>query len=160
MALKSYRKSGHNFRKVVIVGLGNASFELSHFFNTHPEWGYKFEGFFDNETDHDRGILKGSIDELPNYVIENHIDEIYCSLEDLTKEEVKQIIEFADNNFIRLKILPDYGGFMYRKINIDFYDNMPVMSFRKMPLDEWANRILKRTFDIVVSTLVIIFILS
>lgn len=160
MALKSYRKSGHNFRKVVIVGLGNASYELSHFFNTHPEWGYKFEGFFDNETDHDRGMLKGSIDELPNYVIENNIDEIYCSLEDLTKEEVKQIIEFADNNFIRLKILPDYGGFMYRKINIDFYDNMPVMSFRKMPLDELANRILKRTFDIVVSTLVIIFILS
>jgi len=105
-------------------------------------------------------MLKGSIDELANFVIDHNIDEIYCSLEDLTKAEVKQIIEFADNNFIRLKILPDYGGFMYRKVNIDFYDNMPVMSFRKMPLDEMVNRIIKRSFDMVVSSLVILFILS
>jgi putative colanic acid biosynthesis UDP-glucose lipid carrier transferase len=160
MTLKSYRKSGHNFRRVVIVGLGNASLELSQFFNKHPEWGYKFEGFFDNETNHESDMLKGSIDELANFVIDHNIDEIYCSLEDLTKAEVKQIIEFADNNFIRLKILPDYGGFMYRKVNIDFYDNMPVMSFRKMPLDEMVNRIIKRSFDMVVSSLVILFILS
>jgi len=66
MTLKSYRKSGHNFRRVVIVGLGNASLELSQFFNKHPEWGYKFEGFFDNETSHESDMLKGSIDELPN----------------------------------------------------------------------------------------------
>lgn len=160
MALKSYRKSGHNFRRVVIVGLGNSSLELSNFFNTHLEWGYKFEGFFDNETEHNKEMLKGSVDDLPAFVLENKIDEIFCSLEDLTKDEVKQIIEFADNNFIRLKILPDYGGFMYRKINIDFYDNMPVMTFRKMPLDELVNKATKRAFDIVFSALTIIFILS
>lgn len=160
IALKSYRKSGHNFRNVVIVGLGNASLELANYFTKHPEWGYRFQGFFDNETDLDRNMLKGSVDDLSQFVLENKIDEIYCSLEDLTKEEVRQIIEFADNNFIRLKILPDYGGFMYRKVNIDFYDNMPVMSFRKMPLDEIANRFIKRTFDIIVSILTIVFILS
>lgn len=160
ITLKSYRKSGYNFRRVVIVGLGNASLELSQFFNKHPEWGYKFEGFFDNETEFDHDMLKGSVDDLPQYVIDNNVDEIYCSLEDLTKEEVRQIIEFADNNFIRLKILPDYGGFMYRKVNIDFYDNMPVMTFRKIPLDEMVNRVVKRAFDVFVSIFAIVFILS
>lgn len=159
-SLKLYRKSGYNFRRVVIVGLGNGSLELSHFFKKHPEWGYKFEGFFDNETELDHSMLRGSIDELPGFVLSNAIDEIYCSLEDLSKEEVRQIIDFADNNFIRLKILPDYGGFMYRKINIDFYDNMPVMSFRRMPLDEVSNRFIKRTFDILFSIFAIIFVLS
>lgn len=160
LSIKSYRKSGHNFKRIIVVGLGQTSLEFSHQITKHPEWGYRFDGFFDNETDLDRKLLNGSVEDVPSFVLSHGIDEIYCSLEDLTKEEIRHIIEFADNHFIRLKILPDYGGFMYRKVNIDFYDNMPVMSFRKMPLDDVANRFVKRLFDIVVSFLTIIFILS
>jgi exopolysaccharide biosynthesis polyprenyl glycosylphosphotransferase len=45
-------------------------------------------------------------------------------------------------------------------VHIDYLNDMPVLSLRKEPLDDVGNRIKKRFYDIVVSSLVIILILS
>ena len=50
--------------------------------------------------------------------------------------------------------------FHLRRVNIDFFDNVPVLSFRKEPLKDNLNQLLKRSFDIVFSSFVILLILS
>ena len=74
--------------------------------------------------------------------------------------EIQDLVDFADQNLIRFKVIPDFRGFPLRRVNIDFFDNVPVLSFRKEPLKDSISRFSKRVFDIVFSSLVIIFILS
>jgi putative colanic acid biosysnthesis UDP-glucose lipid carrier transferase len=66
----------------------------------------------------------------------------------------------ADQACIRFRIIPDLTHFIRKPVHIDYLNDMPVLSLRKEPLDDVGNRIKKRFYDIVVSSLVILFILS
>lgn len=156
---KIYRRKGYNYRNVVIVGWGKAGKELQAFFKNHPEHGYRLLGYFDDGVTVNKNII-GRIEDIESYLQRNDIDEIYCSPYDLTKDQVSRLIDFADNNLIRLKFLPETTGFNNKKFQVDFYDLLPVIIIRSIPLDDIINKLIKRSFDIVFSCFIILFILS
>jgi Undecaprenyl-phosphate glucose phosphotransferase len=144
---------------VIIVGTGQLSYELLSVFENNKELGYRFLGFFSDKQE-SLPKLKGSVDEVIEFCKSNKVDEMYCSISDLNPEQLKSLTEFADNNLIRIKMIPDVRGFINRHLKIDFYEHVPVLTFRNIPLDDYANRFIKRIFDLLFSIIVIIFILS
>ena len=153
------RRRGMNFRKVIIVGNGHPAKEMMKFFENHPEIGYHLKGVFCEPTTLlEPNQITGGIQDAKEYSLENRIDEIYCSLSGLKVDQVTDLMNFADNNMIRFKVIPDFRGFLNRRIKIDFYDLVPVLSMRNEPLQNTFNRIIKRAFDIVFSAIVLILI--
>jgi len=146
---------GGNFRRVVIVGNGKSVTQLEEFFNENPDYGYKLEKTFTLVPN-----KKEQVEECFNFVMENKIDEIYCSLAELSNAEVNKFIDFTDNNLKILKFLPDNKEVLARNLIFDYYDYIPIISIRNIPLDETANKVIKRAFDIIFSLVVIIGILS
>src|SRR5699024_3899966 len=47
-----------------------------------------------------------------------------------------------------------------RKIHMQYYGDLPIIALRSIPMDKMVNQVIKRTFDIVVSFLVLVFMLS
>ncbi|WP_347156785.1 undecaprenyl-phosphate glucose phosphotransferase [Pontibacter chitinilyticus] len=158
-ALRIYRRNGYNLRKVIIAGYNDMAVELENFFKEHPEYGYRFLGYFDNKETSGNNII-GNISEIEKFAIQHEVDEIYCSPFELNKEDMLLLLNFADDNLIRLKFLPEFVSQPFQKLKIDFYDVLPVLIVRSIPLDDIINKALKRTFDIVFSLTVIIFVLS
>ncbi len=150
-----YRKAGGNYRRIIIIGFGETGRELKRYFDIHPQYGYRFLGFFD---DYINGIpdVKGKTEEIKNFVIKNHVDEIYCSLADINNERVDDLIEFCENHLIRFKIIPDFTGIRYKKFKLDFYGDFPIVTFRDIPLDDHLNQFAKRGFDILFSLIILI----
>ena len=146
---------GGNYRKVVIVGEEKHTSELVHFFNDNPNYGYKLIKVFDLKTS-----KKLEIKECQDFVLENKIDEIYCALSDLTNIDVNNFIDFTDNNLITLKFLPDEKEVTARNLKLDYYGYIPIVSLRNIPLDITANKVIKRTFDILFSVIIIVVVLS
>lgn len=70
------------------------------------------------------------------------------------------MLRFAEDNLIRFKVVPDFSAFHNRNITVDFYGFYPVISLQPEPLSNVFNQMIKRSFDIVFSALVFIFILS
>ena len=155
--MKYWRRIGYNFRNVVIVGYGELARELRKFFIFHPEHGYKFLGYFDDYFSGNQ--VKGKVNELEEYIVKNRVDEIYCCLPDVDPGKVQQLIEFSEDNFIKMKIIPDFRGFPYKSVEVQLYDYIPVLILRPQPLDESLNRFIKRSFDIVFSFLLMILVL-
>lgn len=159
--IKFLRKHGLNYRNVIVIGAGPIGEDIYDFFLKHPEHGYRFLGFFDDAIDERpkfKDILLGKIDDCYRFAKQHDVDEIYCSLPDVSSEKVHSLIEFADKNLIRLKLLPDFRGFLYKRVEINFYNQVPVLILRKEPLENPVNRILKRSFDVVFSLLMIVFV--
>lgn len=154
------RKSGANFKKVAVVGNNEMCIELSNFFNEHPELGYKYLGFFKTEYCSDEENCLGNYSTVHQYLTTNEIDEIYISLPSLPPAEINKIIDSAEENFIRVKLIPDFNGFANRNTQIDFYGFVPVAVVRKDVMEQPINKFIKRAFDIVFSSLFIIFVLS
>lgn len=154
--LRKYRTLyGGNFRKVVILGSPKRVAQLATFFDENLDYGYQLVKNFSTETD-----KKAVIEACYNFVLEEKIDEIYCSLFDMTNTQVNDLINFADNNLKILKFLPDDKEFFARNLKLDYYGYIPILSLRSIPLDDTINQIIKRTFDIVFSLTIIIFVLS
>ena len=154
--LRRYRVVfGGNFRRVVIIGEEKTTKQLVTFFNDNPNYGYKIVKFFNLKFN-----KKQHIKEYQEFVIENKIDEIYCSLADLSNAEVNNFIDFTDNNLIILKFIPDEREPLARNLILDYYGYIPIISLRNFPLDIAANKVIKRVFDIIFSIIIIIGVLS
>ena len=150
------RRRGLNYRKVIIVGNGQPTIDMQHYFERHPEVGYRLLGIFsDTLNHHDTVWLKGTLNETHAFAIEMKVDEIYCSISGMEAEEVAEMMTFADRNLMRFKVIPDFRGFLNRRVKIDFYESVAVLSVRNEPLQNIGNRLVKRTFDIFFSFLVI-----
>lgn len=61
---------------------------------------------------------------------------------------------------IKLKVIPDNKEVFTRAMSLEMFDEIPVLNFRRHPLDTDYARLVKRIFDIIFSSLVIIFLLS
>jgi putative colanic acid biosysnthesis UDP-glucose lipid carrier transferase len=154
--LKKYRVLyGGNFRTVVLLGNSKSTEPLKHFFTENPDYGYKLIKIFD--LDHDK---RSQLQEFLAFVLENKIDEMYCSMSDLTHKQISDITYFADNNLKTLKFIPDEKQILTRNFKFEYYDYIPVISLRDIVLDETLNKVIKRIFDIIFSILILVFVLS
>jgi putative colanic acid biosynthesis UDP-glucose lipid carrier transferase len=102
------------------------------------------------------GTINGALDVCKRY----GATEIYSTIVPEQNPGIYRLIKKADQNCIRFRIVPDIGALVKRQVYIDYLNEIPVLSLRREPLDDLANKIKKRLFDIVVSALVTVFILS
>jgi len=154
--LKKYRLlTGGNYRKVVIIGLNKKTDQLRKFFSDNPEYGYNLEKIFSL-----KGPEKNTIEECIEYINNNNIDEIYSSVAEVSNEDLVQLIDFVDNNLKTLKFLPDNKEIYSKKLDFSYYGVLPILSLRKIPIDEPFNQFIKRGFDIILSIFVIVCVLS
>lgn len=152
--LKKYRTTlGGNFRRVVILGVNSKTLQLERFFNTNKAYGYHVKAKFD---------IKDSNQSLENsfaFIIENNIDEVYCSIAEFTNDQIREISDFTDNNLKILKFIPDNKEIFTKKLEYQYLGITPVLSLRTIPIDTAANQFIKRLFDIIVSVLVLVGVL-
>lgn len=153
------RALGYNSRKVVVAGLDEMSEQLVGYFRSSPQLGYHFYGFFDNRKE-EGDKVKGTLKDIRDYVRRHDVDVIYCNIARLTKKQATELIEFAENHFIKISLISNIGQFSHRHAPIYHYGDISVVNLSAIPLDEKINQIMKRLFDIVFSGLVMLFILS
>ncbi|WP_179344646.1 undecaprenyl-phosphate glucose phosphotransferase [Winogradskyella ursingii] len=153
--LQKYRTSfGGNYRSTVILGLNKKTLALENFFKRNPEYGYSHKKSFSFKN-------KGqSLNEAFQYILEEGIDEIYCSISEMTNTQIADIVDFADNNLKILKFIPDSKEIYSKKLKYEYYDYIPVLTLRTIPLEDSVNMFLKRSFDILFASFIIVFILS
>ncbi|HNU59575.1 MAG TPA: undecaprenyl-phosphate glucose phosphotransferase [Aquaticitalea sp.] len=154
--LQKYRVSfGGNYRRTVIIGANKKTMALEAFFNQNPEYGYIHMKTFNY-----KGKKEVGLDDCFEYILNENVDEIYCSISELSNSQISEVSDFADNNLKILKFLPDNKEIYSKKLKYEYYDYLPILSMRNIPLEDSINLVIKRTFDIVFSSFVIIFILS
>lgn len=153
-----YRLEGGNFVNVVVIGQDRNMGIIKKIFG-EPDFGYRYIGYFNNTPSKKQEYL-GSIRDSYEYIIQNNIDEIYCMVSQLTVKELQDLITFADNNLKRLKLVPDNKGIFTRAMDVELFGTVPILNLRKSPLEKNYAKYGKRTFDVIFSTLVILFILS
>lgn len=152
--------SAHSKKKIAFIGVNNNAVRLiNHFKETNSST--KIAGVFGENNDGGFGIpTLGEINSCIDYAMENQITEIYSTLSPKLYPQLYQLAETAEKSFIRFKFVPDPSEFVGRDCRIDFINNTPIISLRNEPLAGVQEQFIKRLFDIVISGLVSIFILS
>lgn len=156
--LNKYRSQGNNNRFVVVFGYDQSSKNLINLFEKKSNLGYKFLGFFSNKEYNNKKYL-GTINSAFNYIKNNEIDEVYCSVASLNKEEIQKINKFCISVEINMKLIPEANKFYSKDQKIEYYDDaLLVIDVKKLPFNSVENYFFKRAFDISFSLLICIII--
>jgi len=163
IGLKLYVKKGNKYvKRILIIGYNNTSKKLASYLE---EEGINTEivGFTENED---------NVTELSHYPILSDIkstvevskkykvDEIFSSVTPEQNVELYPLILQAEHECIRFRVVPDFSVFIKGPFFVSYLNDMPVLTIRSVALDDFNNRVVKRIFDFVMSSLVILFILS
>ena len=153
-SIKTFRSYfGGNYRKTIIIGSSIESQNLELFFIKNKQAGYLHKKTFSD-------VSKKSILDSINFVKEQEIDEIYCSTENINDQDLKALIKFCDNNLKTIKFIPNSTKLNSKKLIYETYDSLPILSLRRVPLQDSVNLFFKRLIDIIISLAVIVFVLS
>jgi putative colanic acid biosynthesis UDP-glucose lipid carrier transferase len=113
-----------------------------------------------------------NVNELSNYPIISGVDgalkaslelkvnEIYSTISPEKDPRIYKLMQQADQECIRFKIIPDFSQYITYPVSISYLGDFPILSIHKNSLDEYGNKIKKRLLDIFISLIVIVFILS
>lgn len=157
MLLKFYRRKGYNFKRVVIVGAGKNGMELYRAMRDDISSGFNILGFFDDNLAL-KDILPsylGTTDKVEEFAIAKDIDEIYCTLPGTNDEKILRMLNFAEKQMIRFYIVPEFYRNVKKSMVMDFLESVPLLTIRREPLQAFYNRALKRSFDLVFSSVVL-----
>jgi len=149
-------------KRVLIIGYNNVGKKLAQYFE-REQITYCLVGFAENNE---------NITELSNYPIISDIkhtveiakkldiNEIFLTVSPENNNDLYNIIYNAESECIRVIVVPDLSFFIQKPVHVQYFGDIPVLLLRSEPLEDISNRFIKRAFDIFVSLLAIIFILS
>ncbi|MBT8390249.1 MAG: exopolysaccharide biosynthesis polyprenyl glycosylphosphotransferase [Ignavibacteriaceae bacterium] len=154
--LKYLRRRGKNIRNLMIVGEGKFAENFETMIGSNPDFGYDLKQTLGLNND----SSSESIKEQMEYSIKSFsIDEVVIAFSDASRELIDSIIKTCNNNAVKVHIIPDYLNFVSNRFQLTSFGDFPIITVRREPLDEVQWRIVKRSFDLIFSLFVIVFIL-
>jgi putative colanic acid biosynthesis UDP-glucose lipid carrier transferase len=146
-------------RSVAVLGMNTGGIKLAAYLQKQTS--FNFQGFLGDESSYvdERGNLIQAASLQLQTAANSGIKDVFVSLTPDRMGDIQYLLNEADKYCVRLKFVPDFS-LSPAPFDIEHMDQFSVISLRKEPLKDISNRFKKRLFDIVFSSLVIVFILS
>jgi exopolysaccharide biosynthesis polyprenyl glycosylphosphotransferase len=141
---------GIGVHKIVMVGASKTGDTLIGEFASNKDNGYEVVKRL-------RDFSAESANELEEFIKASAVDEIFQTDPSLSKAEMIRLFDFADEHHLAFKYAADLFEAKVRKTELTEISGIPIIEVIKTPLEGWG-RIVKRIFDIAVSTVIIILI--
>lgn len=160
--LRAVRRRGYNLRYVLIVGAGELGQRLAETFSMHPESGLKVVGMLADEAgdvgkEHFGLKVIGVIDSVKDVIRKHGIDQIFIALPRYAHDRLEKTLALLDDEVVDIKLAPDIMQFMRLNSGVEDFDGIPIVSLTESPMYGW-NLVLKRVFDIAVSSAMIVLL--
>ena len=156
-------KDSSGFTELVLIGVNNHIEKFIKTVYTNPRYGFNIAGILTDATilGELKKFKKGNLEDTFQFLdAHKSIDEMIISLPHSKADLINELLEYADNNMIRVSVIPEFSEYLSQLFSIEYVENIPVMKFREEPLQSISNRMLKRGMDVVISLFIIVFIFS
>lgn len=160
--IKAYRANPDHHRKALFVGPTDTIYGLFNQMAKDPTVGYDVLGYFAVEENVDasaRAPYLGTPDDVIAYLDEHHeeVEELYCTLSTEYNDFINKLLPYCENHIIRFYSIPTNFNYTKRTMSMQMVAGLPVFSLHDEPLAQLSNRILKRSFDFICSSLFLLF---
>lgn len=168
LLLLSARRSGYNYRFLLVIGANPRAFEIAERIEKKPELGYKIVGFVAESenafaqwqpNEHRDWKVLGLLENLRTTLTEERVDEIIVCLPlDARFSDITMIVQHARDLGIVVRLMPNFAdGTLLKNMFVEeFEDDYVVTLFRERLL---MQLLAKRLIDGFVSIVVLILLL-
>ncbi len=162
----AYRRMGHNNRRVVLVGNNPQMISIYDYLSSFRSSGYRILGYYaDGELKNcPKGLARcGSLDGFFSQMASSRLlsngDELYCALSINEISKIREIVSLCNSSTVHFYYIPAYTNIMGKSFTQERIGDVTVLTNYEEPLMKPSNRLLKRIFDVAVSSLVLLCML-
>ena len=163
LMVRGYMRGKQMFcRKVIIIGYNETAKKLTTYLEDEDNL-TEIVGYCEKEENVNELTHYPILAQLENAMQVAHlynVEEIYSTIAPEHNFSIYQLMKEAEKACIRFRFIPDLSFFINRSYHVEYMRDIPVLTMRHEPLEDSLNRMKKRTMDIIVSSLVIVFLLS
>lgn len=151
--MRSVRKKGYNFRKILIVGTGRRAVHFIRKLEEHPEWGFRIAGIVDYEQVNVGKLVSGievlaSLDKIPQIIQHRAIDEVVFLIPRAQLDKIEEYLYVCETYGVNATVAVDLFDVKISKLRQTEIDGIPLITFDTTPADE-QRLFLKRVIDVV-----------
>lgn len=158
---RNYRVTqGSNYYSFNTVLVGENKLSTSLLSNEDLRWFLGIRGTYTSGDTKTINKYLGKVDQLFEDIETTKISNIIFCDDNIDIDLYKKIVEIAEHKMIRIYMVPDFKYANLGPYYFDVIHETPFLKLIKEPLSTPQKQILKRSFDIVFSSFVILFILS
>lgn len=156
--VRQIRKVGHNIRSVVVIGTDEVAHRLYKEMGYGRLFtGYSVKGFFTSngeETVPEGAKYLGAVDDCYEWLRNNPVEEVYCSLPPaLCEKEVNKIVHICNEMFMDFYYLPTMDGYPHRQMAFQNFGKVTVIKLREEPMNTPLAKFGRRLIDLLISGL-------
>ncbi len=163
LGIRNYFKhKDYLVNKIIILGYNETAIKLASYFE-EESINSNLIGFVENYKNVNEIThypILSEIKNLINVALKFNVKEIYSTISPEQNKSIYSLMQQAENNCIHFRVVPNLSNFFNNAVLVDYIRDLPILSNRHEPLEDIGHKIEKRIFDIFISGLVIIFILS
>ncbi len=152
-----YRRR-RELKNVLIVGANILANNLAVKIHYQPTNGYNLVGYVTNADERIESVAAprlGRVADIPHLVEEYRIEALLICLTNAETNLMDRILDDLTGKSIQILLQPEFLGAISSRIQIAEAFGIPFISVKDVPLTTW-NRISKRAFDLVFSSIVLI----
>ena len=150
--IKYIRSLGINHRNIMFLNENSSTEVLKNILKDRKDYGYKIFEY---------GKTEIEADELVEFWKSNGIHTLFIPVENTYDDrEEREIFRLAEASKVNISMIPSITQNSFFLYDMGYIQTQPVLNQAKYPLDYYSNFLLKRTFDIIFSVIVLAGICS
>jgi exopolysaccharide biosynthesis polyprenyl glycosylphosphotransferase len=151
------RAAGYQ-RRTVLVGTGEHIREVAHALRDAPHSEIDVVGFISLEPLPDNGLRSlGSLDSIGEVISSQRIDEVIIADPDFPQVEAVELVDQCNQRGVRVRVAPSTMEILIHRAEFVPGESVPLFEL-KPPVFEGIDYALKRTFDVVGATALLVFL--
>ncbi len=154
--LRFARRRGYNLRYAIVVGDGELAATVVQRMQGRPDVGIQVLGVVGDDKDaptHARRL--GGYADLRAVLDANTVDHVVVALAHEDYGRLAGLLDAVGDEPVTIHVVPDLLRFASLRGGVEQFEGIPFIHLRESPLYGW-NRLAKRVFDAVFSTLVLV----
>jgi exopolysaccharide biosynthesis polyprenyl glycosylphosphotransferase len=154
-----YRKR-IGLRRAILVGNNETANRTCESIRRHLELGYEIVGYFAeskslNGTPLASATYLGTISSSPGFIKQEAIEHVLIALDYNEHSRLYELIEACEGLNVEFMMVPDLLELLTSRVRIQEVAGIPFLKIKEIPMTTW-NRIAKRTFDLIMSLLLVL----
>lgn len=148
--LRRMRSRGYNLKHMLVVGGGELAQRYARAVAQDSSLGIRVDAILP--------VGEMLAQTLEERLHGDGIDEVILALEPEETQATVQVIQLCEKSGVKVSIVPFYNDVIPTQPTIDVIGDLKLMQLRTTPLDEPLNALLKRSFDVLISGLLLVLL--
>jgi len=149
-------------RRILIVGAGRLARQVATGVRAQSAAGLHLVGCVDDDVrtlhpDDPAGPWLGTVRDAPAIVRAEAVDEVIFALPLRAHGAIEWLVVALQDHPVRVRVVPDYFDLVMSRATVEEFNGLPLVGLRDPAIDGF-NRVIKRCFDLVLSSLILLLI--